>query len=171
MFAYLHFVLLLGCVFVLLMLLVLLVLFGAVWCFLVLFVCAKSFCKKSKKFKTALITSFSLLLNSSYCKNEFFNHYNLFITIYFNYHNFSQLSQFFQLQQFSSIITIFFNYHDASQLSWSFLIITIFFITIFFVTIFFNLFTYCDTIFMKISVRIRSSNTYLLSSNFNFLSS
>ena len=53
-----RFVLLLGCVFVL----------------LVLFVPAKSFCenKKKKEFKTALITSFTLLLNLSYYKHELF---------------------------------------------------------------------------------------------------
>ena len=66
--------------------LVLLVLF-------VLFMRAKSFCKKNKEFKTALITSFILLLNSSYCKHEFFKHYN-----------------FFQSLQSFSIITIFFNH-------------------------------------------------------------
>ena len=64
------------CLFVLFVLLVL----------LVLLVCVKSFRKKNKEFKTALITSFILLLN-------------------FNYHNpFQSLKSF-------SIITIFFNYH------------------------------------------------------------
>ena len=84
---------------------------------LVLLVRAKSFCKKKKGFKTALITSFILLLNLSYYKHEFFNHYNLFqslhsfwiTTIFFNYHNP------FQLWQTFSIITIFFNYHDLFQ--------------------------------------------------------
>ena len=32
----------------------------------------ESFCKNNKEFKTALITSFTLLLNSFYCKHEFF---------------------------------------------------------------------------------------------------
>ena len=108
------FVLLLGCVFVLLVLFVLLE-------FLVLFVLfarAKSFRKKqNKEFITALITSFILLLNLSYYKHEFFNHYNLFQSlqsfsinaVFFNYHNLFQLSQSF------SIITIFFNNHDLFQ--------------------------------------------------------
>ena len=39
-----------------------LVLFDAFWCFLVLFVQTKSFFKRKKRFKTALITSFILLL-------------------------------------------------------------------------------------------------------------
>ena len=69
---------------------------------------AKSF---RKKFKTALITSFILLLNSSYYKHEFFNHYSLFITNFFKSHNFFQLSQFFSHR------TIFFNYHNFFQLS------------------------------------------------------
>ena len=54
---------------------------------LVLFGAYKIFSqKKKKKFETAVITSFILLLKLSYCKHEFFNHYNLF-----------QLSQFFKL--------------------------------------------------------------------------
>ena len=104
-FAYLHFVLLLGCVFVLLVLLVLLVLSAR----------AKSFLlKKKREFKTVLRTSIISLLNSYYYKHEFFNHYNLFqllqsfsiITIFFNYYNL------FQLSQSISIFTIFFNYHN-----------------------------------------------------------
>ena len=58
--------------------------------------CAKSF--RKKEFKTALITSFILLLNLSYYKHEFF-----LIAIFFNYHNL------FQLPESFSIITIFFN--------------------------------------------------------------
>ena len=67
------------------------------WCVQNLFVK-----KKNKKFKISLITSFILLLNLSYYKHEFFNHYNLFQS----------------LKSFS-IITIFFNYHDLFQLPWS----------------------------------------------------
>ena len=66
LFAYLRFVLLLGCVFAP---------FGAL-VLLVLLVHAKSFRKKKKKkkkgFKTVLMTSFILLPNSSYYKHEFF---------------------------------------------------------------------------------------------------
>ena len=58
-----------------LVLLVLFVLFGAFWCVQNLFVKKK---KKIKKFKTALITSFILLLNLSYCKHEFSNCNNFF---------------------------------------------------------------------------------------------
>ena len=97
-------------------------------CFLVLLVQVKSFCKKSKEFKTALMTSFTLLLNLSYYKHEFLNH-NPFqlsqsfsiITIFFNHHNLFQLSQSF------SIITIFFNHYNLFQSLQSFSIITIFF--------------------------------------------
>ena len=64
------FVLLHGCVFVLLVLLVLFVLYGTFWCFLVLFGALGCFwCvrnlfvkKKKKEFKAVLITSFILLL-------------------------------------------------------------------------------------------------------------
>ena len=43
------------------------------------FQCVRNlFVKKNKKFKTAFITSFISLLNSSYHKHEFFNHYSLF---------------------------------------------------------------------------------------------
>ena len=140
-------------------LLVLLAAFSAFWCLLVLFVRVKSFRKKNKiiknkKFKTALITSFILLLNLSYYKHEFFNHYNLFqlsqsfsiITILFNYYDLFQLSQSFSIVTIFSIIIIFFNYHNLFQLSQSFSTITIFF----------NLFTACDTVFMKISQRTNS---------------
>ena len=49
-----------------------LVLFGAFWCFWC-FLCVQNlFVKKNKEFKTDLITSFILLLNSSYYKHEFF---------------------------------------------------------------------------------------------------
>ena len=82
------------CAFVLLVLLVLLV--------------RANFFLKKKRFKTALITSFTLLLNLSYYKDEFFNHYNLF-----------QLSRPFQLSQSFSIITTFFNYHNLFQSSLS----------------------------------------------------
>ena len=68
---------------------------------LVLFVRAKSFRKKKiKKFKTALITSFILLLN--FQLSQSFS----IIKIFFNYYNLFQLSQSF------SIIMIFFNYHN-----------------------------------------------------------
>ena len=107
------FVLLLGCIFVLFVPFVIFVIFVPFVLF-VLFVRVKSFCKKNKKFKTALITSFTLLLNSSYYKHEYFS----IITIFFSYHNLFQLSQSF------SVITIFF--------------ITIFLIKVFFITIFFN---------------------------------
>ena len=55
--------------------------------------------KNIKKFKTTLITSFILLLNLSFCKHEFFNHYNLL-----------------QLSQSFLIITIFFNNNNCFQL-------------------------------------------------------
>ena len=68
---------------------------------LVLFVRAKCFRKKKiKKFKTALITSFILLLN--FQLSQSFS----IIKIFFNYYNLFQLSQSF------SIIMIFFNYHN-----------------------------------------------------------
>ena len=78
--------------------------FWCFWCVLNLFV--------KKGFKTALITSFILLLKFILLQ-AFFNH-NPFqlsqsfsiITVLFNYHNLFQLSQSF------SIITFFFNYHD-----------------------------------------------------------
>ena len=81
--------------------------FGAFCVFSVIFLCVKCFRKKNKKFKTALITSFILLLNFQLSQPF---HYNLL-----------------QLLQSFSIITIFF-----------------------------NLFTACDTIFMKISQRTNS---------------
>ena len=94
-----------GCIFVLLVLLVL----------LVLFVRAKCFCKKNKinkEFKTALTTSFILLLNSSYY-NFYYDYYDFFksqsfsiITIFFSYHNT------FEWLQYFSIITILFNNHN-----------------------------------------------------------
>ena len=81
--------------------------FGAFCVFSVIFLCVKCFRKKNKKFKTALITSFILLLNSSYYKHEFFNHYNLFIIIFFNYHNLFQLSQLSQFQlSFQSLYSL-----------------------------------------------------------------
>ena len=84
---------------------------------LCVFVRVRSFRKKNKKkFKTALITSFTLLLDLSYLQAWIF-----LITIFFNHHSFFQLSQSF------SIITIFFNYQNLFQLSQSFSIITIFF--------------------------------------------
>ena len=75
-------------------------LFGCVFVLLVLLVRSKSFCKKikNKKFKTALITSFILLLN--FQSSQSF----LIITILFNHHSL------FQSLQFFSIITIFFNH-------------------------------------------------------------
>ena len=108
-------------------------------CFFVLFGACKIFSQKkknNKKFKTILMTSFILLLNSSYYKREFFSHCNLLISIFFNYHNLFQLSQFFSLIAIFSIITIFFNYSNF----FNYLII----------------FTTCDTIFMKISQRTNS---------------
>ena len=46
--------------------------FGAfAWLCLCAFCTAKSFCKKKKKFKTSLITSFTLLLKFVYYKHEF----------------------------------------------------------------------------------------------------
>ena len=112
------------CFFVPLVLFGAFVAFCAFWCVRNLFVK-----KKIKEFKTALITSFILLLKFILLQAWIF-----LITIFF------QLSQFcFQLSE--SIITIFFNYNNFFQLSQSFL------------SIFFNLFTTCDTIFMKISQR------------------
>ena len=75
-------------------------LFGCVFVLLVLLVRSKSFCKKikNKKFKTALITSFILLLN--FQSSQSF----LIITILFNHHSL------FQSLQFFSIIAIFFNH-------------------------------------------------------------
>ena len=70
--------------------------------------------KKNKEFKTVLITSFTLLLNSYYYKNEFFLSHSLsiiqsfsMITIFFSYQNLFQLLQLFK------IITVFFNYHSS----------------------------------------------------------
>ena len=119
LFAYLRF-----CAFprVSLCLLVLLLL----WCFWCFWCVQNVFVRKNKEFKTALITSFILLLN------------------------FIPLRAWIFESQYFLIIKILFNYHHLFQLSWSFLIITIFFITIFFITIFSNLFRTCDTIFMKI---------------------
>ena len=114
LFAYLcfcAFVLLLGCVFVLLC------------CLWVWNLFVKK--EKKKKFKTALITSFTFLLNLPYYKQEFF------------------------LSQSFSIITIFFNYHNLLYLFYHFVFSNLF-------TIFLNLFTTCDTIFMKISQRMNS---------------
>ena len=54
-----------------------LVLFGTFWCFWC-FLCVQNLSIKKKKFKTALITSFILLLNLSYCRHEFFNYHNFF---------------------------------------------------------------------------------------------
>ena len=90
-----------------------LVAFCDFWCFLCvqnLFVKTK---KSKKNFKTALITSFILLLNLSHCKHKFLNHYNFFITIFFNYHNLFIIIYF----NFFSIIAIFFNYYSLFQLS------------------------------------------------------
>ena len=92
--------------------------FGAFWCFLcfwclfvffvaffVLFCACKIFSEKNnKKLKTALMTSFILLLN--FQLSQSFS----IVTILFNYYNPFQLSQFF------SIIPIFFNYHNFFQL-------------------------------------------------------
>ena len=80
----------------------------------------KSFCKKKKqkRFKTALMTSFTLLLNLFYYKHEFFliTIFFNFFTIFFNYHNLLYYNFFyhnlFQLLHSFSIITIFFNYHN-----------------------------------------------------------
>ena len=111
-----------------------LVAFLCFWCFW----CEQRLFLKKKEFKTALITSFTLLLKIYLVTSmNFFNHNH------------------FQLLQSFSIITIFFNYHNLFQLLQSFSIIkvffiTIFFITIFFITVFFNLFATCDTVFMKI---------------------
>ena len=96
-------------------------------CFLyfLCFLCLQNlFVKINKKFKIALMTSFTLLPDSSDYQHNFF----FFLRSFF-------------LSQSFSIITIFF--------------ITIF-ITILFnlFTIFLNLFTTCDTIFMKISQRM-----------------
>ena len=48
--------------------------FWCFWCFLcfLCFLCVRNIFVKNKEFKTALITSFILLLNSSYYKHEFF---------------------------------------------------------------------------------------------------
>ena len=73
LFAYLRFVLLFGCVFVLFCALVF---FGAFWCFLCFFVSAKFFCKK-KELKTALITSFILLLSNKQNKDKICQFYRL----------------------------------------------------------------------------------------------
>ena len=89
-------------------------------CFLVLLVCReKSFCKKNKEFKIALIISFTLLLKFILIQDRIF-----LITIFFNYHNLSQSSQ---------------------SLSQSFSIITIFFIIIFLITFFFEATTLCHS--------------------------
>ena len=74
--------------------------FGAFWRFWCFLVRAKSFCKRNKEFKTALITSFILLLNFG------LSHSFSIITTLFNHYNPYQLSQ-----SFLFIIT-FFNYYD-----------------------------------------------------------
>ena len=116
-------------------------LLGCIFMLLVLLMHAKSFCKKQIEFKTALITSFKLLLKLSFYKHEFFNQSFPIITIFFI---------------IIFLVTIFFNYYNPFQSSQSLSIIIIFFIRIVFITIFLNLFTTCDTIFMKISQRINS---------------
>ena len=63
------FVFLRGCIFLLI----------CFWCFCCFWWVQSLFVRiKNKGFKTALITSFILLLNLSYYKHEFFIHYNLF---------------------------------------------------------------------------------------------
>ena len=127
--------------------------FWCFWCFQC-FWCEQRLFLKSKEFKTALITSFTLLLKIYLITSRNLFSHNLFqlsqsfsiikvfliiiflITIFFNHHNLFQSSQ------------SFFNYHNLFQSSQSF--------SIFFIRIFFNLFTTCDTIFMKISQRINS---------------
>ena len=86
LFAYLRFVLLLGCVFVLFCVFLLFVLFGAFvafCCFLMLFGVCEIFLLKKKKnnkeFKTALITSFILLLTLR--KHQVSVHQNLHFLI------------------------------------------------------------------------------------------
>ena len=74
------------CVFVLFVFFVTFFLLVCVW---------NLFLKKNKNFKTALITSFTLLLTLSYYKHEFF-----LITIFLNCHNIFQLSQSFSSQSF-----------------------------------------------------------------------
>ena len=84
---------------------------------LVLLVRAKSFHKKNKGIKTALITSFILLLKFILLQAwTFLSQSFSMITVFFNYHNLFQLSQSF------SITIIFFNYHDLFQLSRTFLL-------------------------------------------------
>ena len=71
------------------------------------FVLLLGFVKNIKTFKITLMTSFTLLLNSSYYKHKFLQLQSFsIITILFNHHNLFQLSQSF------SIITIFFSYHN-----------------------------------------------------------
>ena len=82
--------------------------FSAFWCFLCFWWVWNLFVKKKEEIKTALIASFILLL-----KFILLQAWTFLITIFFNYHNLFQLSQFF------SIIAIFFNYNNFFQL-WQF---------------------------------------------------
>ena len=120
--------------------------FWCFWCFFcfLCFWCVRNiFVKKKKKFKTALMTSFTVLLKFILLQAWIF-----WITIFFNYHD------------LFSIITTFFNYHVLFQLLQSFSIIMAFFqlsrsslLQSFLSKSFFNLFTTCSTICMKISQR------------------
>ena len=123
------------------------------WCFW----CAQNlFVKKiNKEFKTALIISFTLLLNSSCYKQNFFlsksfSIITMFFIIIFLITILSIITVVF-ITIF--LITILLNHHNLFQLSQPF---AVFFIIIFFITIFFHLFTTCDSIFMKISQRTNS---------------
>ena len=154
---------------------------GAFDAFLCFFVRVKLFCKKNSKI--GLITSITLLLKffllQAWIFLIFFNHHNIFewlqyfqiITILFNYYNPFQSYNIFQSLQSFLIITIPSNHHNIFEWLQYFQIITILFnyynsfqsynisqslqsfsIT----TIFFNLFTTCDTIFMKVAQSITS---------------
>ena len=67
-------------------------------CFLCFLCMQNRFVKQIKTFEIALMTSFTLLLNSSYYSHDFFS----IITIFFNYHIFFQLLQSFLSQSFLS---------------------------------------------------------------------
>ena len=117
--------------------------FGAFFAFCAFGACEIFLLKKKKKFKTALMTSFTVLLKFILLQAWIF-----WITIFFNYHD------------LFSIITTFFNYHVLFQLLQSFSIIMAFFqlsrsslLQSFLSKSFFNLFTTCSTICMKISQR------------------
>ena len=105
------------------------------------FLCEENFLvKKKKSFKLPLYPHllYYWRVSPSTCLWR-----NIFLIFFFF------ITIFFSLSQSFFIVTIFFNYHNLFQLSQSFLSQSLLIITIFL-----NLFTACNTIFMKISQRM-----------------